>query len=73
MDSNGNLLIDQLRQAIRDCGLDERQLAETTGVPHIYIVHFMIGRDIELQEASKIAAFLGLELSSKPNALVPSG
>jgi predicted transcriptional regulator len=55
-------LTEQLRQAIRDCGLTPDQLAEATGVPQISIVYFTIGKDMGIKEASKIAKYFGLEL-----------
>jgi hypothetical protein len=71
VEKDGDLLVDQLRQAIRECGMTKRELAEATGVAHILIVHFMVGRNLGIKEASKIAAYFGLDLRPK-HALVPS-
>jgi hypothetical protein len=69
--AKGELLIDRLRQAISDCGMTKRELADATGVAHMVIVYLMIGRDIELKEASRIADYLGLDLRPRPHTLVP--
>ena len=46
MESNGELLIERLRQAIRDCGLTKRELSEAARVAHQLIIDFMNGRNL---------------------------
>ena len=70
MKAKGELLVDRLRQAVSNCGMTKRELAEATGVAHMVIVYLMIGRDIELKEASRIADYLGLDLRPRPNTVV---
>ena len=69
--ASGGSLTEQLRLAIRECGLTKDELSEATGVAHILIVHFMLGKDIGIKDASKIAAYLGFELRSKYQTPVP--
>ncbi len=59
-------MADQLRQAIRNCGLSANQLADETGIDQTLISRFLRGKDMGIDRASKIAAYLGLELKSKP-------
>jgi len=57
---------DPLRQAIRDSGISQYELAEKTGVSRSTIIRFLTGqRDLYLDSADKLASFLGLRLSEK--------
>jgi len=58
-------MADKLRKAIRASGLSCNKLGRLTGVPHTTISRFLNGKDMGIQRASKIAAYLGLELKSK--------
>lgn len=57
---------EQLRAAIRESGLSANQLSQLTGVDQTLISRFLRGKDMGIHRASKIAAYLGLELKSKP-------
>ncbi len=59
-------LADILRKAITDSGLSALQLSKETGVSQPSITEFLRGKDMRLTNASKIAAYLGLELKKKP-------
>lgn len=54
-----------LREAIRKSGLSANQLAKETGVKQTTISKFLRGGDMGLARASKIAAYLGLELRKR--------
>lgn len=58
-------LADTLRAAIRKSGMSANALADETGVPQPTITRFLAGADMKLETASKIAAYLGLELKPK--------
>lgn len=58
-------IAEQLRTAIKESGLSANQLAKATGVGQTTISGFLRGRDIGIEKASKIAAYLGLELKEK--------
>lgn len=58
-------LAEILRGAIRKSGLSANQLAKETGVDQTTISRFLRGKDMGLERASKIAAYLGLELKEK--------
>lgn len=55
-------LADQLRKAILDSGHSANHIAKETGVDQTLISRFLRGKDMGIMRASKIAAFLGLEL-----------
>lgn len=60
-------LAEVLRAAIRDSGQPLLAIATATGVGVATLSEFMSGADMRLKNASKIAAYLGLELvKSKP-------
>ena len=55
---------DRLRAAILGAGVSVYQVAQRSGVCHPTLSRFLSGeRDIRLGTASKLAAFLGLELT----------
>jgi hypothetical protein len=63
---------DQLRQAIRDCGLSLNQIAKGAGVDQPMLSRFMSSdgqaNDIRLQRnADKLADYFGLELTPMAN------
>lgn len=55
-------LADKLREAIKQSGLSANQLAKETGVTQTTISGFLRGRDMGIEKASRIAAYLKLEL-----------
>ncbi|MBI1902340.1 MAG: helix-turn-helix transcriptional regulator [Planctomycetia bacterium] len=58
-----------LRRAIRDCGLPLLRLQHATGVTRQRIMHFERGtQSLQLRNAEKLAAFLGLKLVASPGA-----
>ena len=58
-------IADALRAAIRDSGLSANALAKETGVDQTTVSRFILGQDIRLSRAQKIATFLGMELKKK--------
>jgi len=58
-------LAEILRRAVRDSGLPLLTIADKTGAGVSTLSEFMAGADMRLGTASKIAAFLGLELVPK--------
>lgn len=58
-------LANTLREAIRKSGKSAYALAGATGVPQPTITRFLAGADMKLETASKIAAYLGMELRKK--------
>ena len=58
-------LAETLRQAIRKSGKPLLTIAQDTGVGVATLSEFMSGADMRLQTASKVAAYLGLELRKK--------
>jgi transcriptional regulator with XRE-family HTH domain len=56
---------DALRQAIRDSGESANQIAKATGVEQTSISRFLRGKDMGIERASKIAEYLGMELTHK--------
>jgi ribosome-binding protein aMBF1 (putative translation factor) len=60
-----NSLSENLKQAIRDSGQSEHQLANAAGVSQIVISRFLSGeRDIRMATADKLAWALGLKLAT---------
>ena len=56
-------IVDQLRAAIEGCGETPYRIAKETGVPSPTLSRFLNGgRDIRLETAATLAAYLGLEL-----------
>ena len=56
-----------LKQAIRDSGQTEYQIAKQAGVSQIVISRFISGqRDIRMATADKLAGVLGLKLQANP-------
>lgn len=58
-------MADTLRAAIKASGLPLLTIAQATGVGVASLSEFMSGADMRLKNASKIAAYLGLELKKK--------
>lgn len=58
-------LADKLRDAIRKSGLSANEIAKRSGVPQTTLSRFIRGADMGIHRASKVAAFLGLELREK--------
>jgi len=58
-------LAEMLRDAIRKSGEPLLTIAKATGVGVSSLSEFMNGADMRLANASKIAAYLGLELRKK--------
>lgn len=58
-------LADVLRTAIERNGVSAYAIAQATGVPQPTIARFINGADMKLSTASKLAAYLGLELRKK--------
>ena len=58
-------LAETLREAIRKSKLPLLTIANDTGVAVSTLSEFMAGADMRLRNASKIAAYLGLELKKK--------
>jgi plasmid maintenance system antidote protein VapI len=55
---------DQLRQAIRECGISLNRLAEATGVHKSQLSRFLRGEQgLTLKAAAKVCAYLGLYLT----------
>lgn len=61
-------LADKLRDAIRKSGLSANALAAETDVPQQTISRFLLGADMKLSTASKIAAYLKLDLKPRPSS-----
>lgn len=55
-------MAERLRQAIRDSGLSALALSKMTGVAQPRISEFLLGRDIKLTTAQKLADHFGLVL-----------
>ena len=58
-------LAEVLRNAIKRKGVSAYAIARDTGVPQPTVTRFINGADMKLSTASKIAAYLGLELRKK--------
>lgn len=56
---------EQLRKAIRDSGQSANAIAKATGVDQTLISRFLRGKDMGIERASLVAAYLGLELKRK--------
>lgn len=56
---------DLLRQAIRDSGVSANALAKACDVPQPTISTFLLGKDIRMKSADKLAAYFGLTLTSE--------
>jgi transcriptional regulator with XRE-family HTH domain len=57
-------LADQLRQAIRGCGMSLNQLAKATGVHQGQLSRFLRAeRSLTLPAAAKLCTYLGLQLT----------
>ena len=55
-----------IRQAIRERGLSQREIARVTGVAQPIISRFMSGeRTLRMDTASVLIHYLGLELAAK--------
>jgi plasmid maintenance system antidote protein VapI len=68
---------DELRRAIRKCGMTHNSIALAAGVPERTLSRFVSGeRDIYMRSVSKIAAYFGMKLTApkKPRRLTkPKG
>src|SRR5262245_39063489 len=57
-------LAEQLRQAVRACGLSLNQLARETGLHQAQLSRFLRGeRSMRLEAAEKLCEYLGLRLT----------
>lgn len=57
-------LVEELRQAIRNCGETEYRVAKESEVPQPVVSRFMRGqRCISLETAGKLCQYLGLHLA----------
>ena len=57
-------LVDELREAIANCGETEYRVAKDSGVPQPVLNRFLHGeRGISLTTAAKLCAYLGLHLA----------
>jgi transcriptional regulator with XRE-family HTH domain len=57
-------LADQLRQAIRGCGMSLNELADATGVHRAQLSRFMRAeRTLTLRAAAKVCGYLGMSLA----------
>jgi len=55
---------EQLRRAVRGCGLSLNQLAKESGVHQAQLSRFLRGeRSLRLEAADKLCAYLGLRLA----------
>jgi ribosome-binding protein aMBF1 (putative translation factor) len=55
-----------IRQAIRECGLSQREIARVTGIAQPIISRFMSGeRTLRMDTASVLIHYLDLELAAK--------
>jgi len=62
-------LVEQLRAAIVESGMSDNRLGNEAGVPSQTLGRFKRGeRDLTLETASRIAAYLGLELTRRKGA-----
>jgi hypothetical protein len=65
-DAASSSLTRALKQAIRDCGQTEYQIAKQAGVSQIVISRFLSGeRDIRMATADKLAGVLGLKIRAE--------
>jgi hypothetical protein len=53
---------DQLRTAIRECGLSANELGKESGVPQPMITRFLNGSELRTNTVDKLAAYFRLEL-----------
>lgn len=51
-----------LRKAIADSGMSANAIAKETGIDQTTISRFILGQDLRLSRAQKIATLLGLKL-----------
>lgn len=58
-------MAETLRAAIVNSGKSANEIAKETGVPQPTITRFLAGADMRVSRASKIAAYLGLELKRR--------
>ena len=67
-------VIETIRQAIRECPQSLRQIARDTGLDASQLSLFVRGkRNMNLETASRLCAFVGLELQrGETNALQPN-
>ena len=62
------LLADQLRQAVRACGLTQTAIAALAGMYPANLSRFLAGRSIELDTAERLALAIGRPLGLAPKA-----
>jgi transcriptional regulator with XRE-family HTH domain len=56
---------DRLREAIRNSGQSARQIAKGAGVSQGSLSRFLLGADMRISSAARVARWLGLELRKK--------
>jgi transcriptional regulator with XRE-family HTH domain len=56
---------DRLREAIRSSGQSARQIATSAGVSQGSLSRFLLGADMRISSAARVARWLGLELREK--------
>ena len=55
----------QLRDAIADSGLSAKELSKVSGVEQTTLSRFIRGRDMGVNRAAKVAAYLGMRLTKR--------
>lgn len=58
-------MADVLREACRESGLTHYRIGKDAGIGPEMVTRFIVGRDIRISTAGKIADVLGLELKPK--------
>lgn len=67
-------IVEQLKEAIRTCGLSQAELARRSGVPQPNISKFLLGKkDFALESAALICDALGLSLTHDGKKSKPMG
>ena len=62
--SSPGSLVDELREAIRNCGETEYRVAKESGVPQPVVSRFMREeRGVSLETAAKLCQYLGIHLA----------
>jgi plasmid maintenance system antidote protein VapI len=57
-------LADQLREAVKGCGLTHYRIAKESGVQQTILSRFVTGeRNVQLDTAEKLAVYFGMSLS----------
>jgi len=63
--SNVATIADAIREALATSGKSANEIAKIINIPQPTISRFLRGHEMGIQRASKIAAYLGLELKKK--------